>query len=543
MTALFDRVRKNGRSVMRRRLESYLFASAILLTTAGCAGDGGRAKHVPQQAEFNIKQVTEEVMTYAAREPERALDAIDSLRCIGLPDYQADLLRVRVYNQGLEGTMLDSAITIGERLVRLEVAQNNLGYRQDLLEALVNACRQKHDFERAIRWGSELTALCREKGEETEALRNEAELGLYITHTGRQQQGLAKIDSVLAALRSVRKFNELDAWTIASKRKITVLKETGHPEQVIPVARDIIDRLTDYELHPDDFRDGTYREPSDDDRQGYIDFYRAQAYGFLAEAYARSGNDQEARAFLDKFEQSDYGQTLDGRKSIAPTWIMLGETRKLEAMYEDLTTARFREYEQNLEIERQKAKAEHSRQVAFRLGLLVVLLLSVIGILIYYQRVITKKNRVLAREISEAIEYKEKSLLSKEKEKRVRPDTPELSSLNDAQLFQFFREAILGDELFLNPSLDRQQLMDKYHISKDRIGAAFKQGSEYESLIDFLNDCRLDYSTKLLATRPDMTVGEIAAASGFASIKTFGRNFKRRFTLTPTEFREQRQQL
>ena len=528
---------------MRRRLESYLFASAILLTTAGCAGDGGRAKHVPHQAEFNIKQVTEEVMTYAAREPERALDAIDSLRRIGLPDYQADLLRVRAYNQGLEGTMLDSAITIGERLVRLEVVQNNLGYRQDLLEALVNACRQKHDFERAIRWGSELTALCREKGEETEALRNEAELGLYITHTGRQQQGLAKIDSVLAALRSVRKFNELDAWTIASKRKIIVLKETGHPEQVIPVARDIIDRLTDYELHPDEFRDGTYREPSDDDRQGYIDFYRAQAYGFLAEAYARSGNDQEARAFLDKFEQSDYGQTLDGRKSIAPTWIMLGETRKLEAMYEDLTTARFREYEQNLEIERQKAKAEHSRQVAFRLGLLVVLLLSVIGILIYYQRVITKKNRVLAREISEAIEYKEKSLLSKEKEKRVRPDTPELSSLNDAQLFQFFREAILGDELFLNPSLDRQQLMDKYHISKDRIGAAFKQGSEYESLIDFLNDCRLDYSTKLLATRPDMTVGEIAAASGFASIKTFGRNFKRRFTLTPTEFREQRQQL
>ena len=543
MTALFDRVRKNGRSVMRRRLESYLFASAILLTTAGCAGDGGRAKHVPHQAEFNIKQVTEEVMTYAAREPERALDAIDSLCCIGLPDYQADLLRVRVYNQGLEGTMLDSAITIGERLVRLEVAQNNMGYRQDLLEALVNACRQKHDFERAIRWSSELTALCREKGEETEALRNEAELGLYITHTGRQQQGLAKIDSVLAALRGVRKFNELDAWTIASKRKITVLKETGHPEQVIPVARDIIDRLTDYELHPDEFRDGTYREPSDDDRQGYIGFYRAQAYGFLAEAYARRGNDQEARAFLDKFEQSDYGQTLDGRKSIAPTWIMLGETRKLEAMYEDLTTARFREYEQNLEIERQKAKAEHSRQVAFRLGLLVVLLLSVIGILIYYQRVITKKNRVLAREISEAIEYKEKSLLSKEKEKRVRPDTPELSSLNDAQLFQFFREAILGDERFLNPSLDRQQLMDKYHISKDRIGAAFKQGSEYESLIDFLNDCRLDYSTKLLATRPDMTVGEISAASGFASIKTFGRNFKRRFTLTPTEFREQRQQL
>ena len=516
---------------------------AVLLMTAGCAGNGSKTKSGPQPADFNMKQVTEEVMTYAAREPERALDAIDSLRYLGLPYYQADLLRVRVYNQGLEGTFLDSAITIGERLARFEVAQNNLEYRQDLLETLVNACRQKHDFERAIRWGSELTVLCREKGEETEALRNEAELGLFITHMGRQQEGLAKIDSVLTALQGVRKFNELDAWTIAAKRKITILKETGHPEQVIPVARDIIDRLTDYQLHPDDFRDGTYREPSDEDRQGYIDFYRAQAYGYLAEAYARNGEHQEAREFLEEYEHSDYGQTLDGRKSIAPTWIMLGETRKLEAMYEDLTAARFREYEQRIEIDRQKEKAEHARQMALGLGLLVVLLFSVIGILTYYQRVITKKNRVLAREISEAIGYKGKSLQLKEKEKQVRPDTSELSSLTDAQLFQFFREAILGDELFLNPSLDRQQLMDTYHISKDRIGAAFKQGSEFESLIDFLNDCRLDYSTKLLATRPDMNIGEVATASGFASLKTFGRNFKRRFTLTPTEYREQRQQM
>ena len=511
--------------------------TAILLMTVGCTGDGGKTMSVSQQADFNMKQVTEEVMTYAAREPERALDVIDSLRCVGLPDYQADLLRVRVYNQGLEGTMLDSAITIGERLARLEVAQNNLEYRQDLLESLVNACRQKHDFERAIKWCSELTALCREKGEETEALRNEAELGLYITHIGRQQEGLAKIDSVLNVLQGVRKFNELDAWTIAARRKVTVLKEAGHTELVIPIAREIIDRLTDYELHPDDFRDGTYREPSDDDRQGYIDFYRAQAYGYLAEAYARSGNNQEARAFLDKFEQSDYGQTLDGRKSIAPTWIMLGDNQKLETIYEDLTTSRFREYEQKTEIERQKEKATHARQVALGLALLVVLLMLVIGNLIYYQRVITRKNKVLAREISEAIEYKEK-YLQKEKGKHVRPDTSDLSSMDDGQLFQFFREAIVGDELFLNPSLDRQQLMDTYHVSKDRIGAAFKQGSEYDSLIDFLNDCRLDYSTKLLASRPDMTIGEVASASGFASFKTFGRNFKRRFALTPTEYRE-----
>lgn len=520
----------------KRQILHIVFLLVILTLTAGCNKER-------ESASPDIRQATARVMDLAALEPERALEAIDSLKGAGLPKYQADLLLVRVYGMGLEGKMLDSAIIIGEQLMTLKEAKENLGYREDVLEALVNACRLQHDNERAIRWGGELVKLCREKNEETEALRNEAELGMHITHIGRQTEGLAKIDSVLTKLEKVRKFNELDAWIIAAKRKISVLKENDRHSDVIPVANRIIDRLTDYEQHPKDFRDSTYREPSDEDRQGYIDFYRAQAYGFLAEAYALSGNDHQAREFLAKFEQSDYGQTLDGRKMIAPTWIMLGETLKLENMYEDLTTARFREYEQKMEIERQKAKATHSRQVALGLGLLAILLISVIGLLIYYQRVITRKNRVLAREISEAIEYKERTLLFKEKGKHVCPDTSELSSLSDAQLFQFLRDTILGNELFLNPSLDRQQLMDTYHISKDRIGAAFKQGSEFESLIDFLNDCRLNYSTRLLAMRPDMAIGEIATASGFASLKTFGRNFKRRFTLTPSEYREQRRQI
>ena len=321
---------------MYKRLILHIVIFMALLTlVAGC-------KKGRDVASPDIRQATARVMDLAAREPERALEAIDSLKGAGLPKYQADLLRVRVYGMGLEGKMLDSAIIIAEQLMTLKEAKENLGYREDVLEALVNACRLQHDNERAIRWGGELVKLCREKNEETEALRNEAEVGMHITHIGRQTEGLAKIDSVLTKLENVRKFNELDAWIIAAKRRITVLKEIDRHSDVIPVANRIIDRLTDYEQHPEDFRDSTYREPSDEDRQGYIDFYRAQAYGFLAEAYALSGNDHQTREFLAKFEQSDYGQTLDGRKTIAPTWIMLGETLKLENMYEDLTTARFR---------------------------------------------------------------------------------------------------------------------------------------------------------------------------------------------------------
>ena len=566
---------------------------AVLTLTGSCTEDDSSSSH--DGSVTDIKQVTERVMTYAAEEPERALDVIDSLRTEGLADYQADLLRVRVYSQSLEGKMLDSAIVISERLMELPVAKENQGYREDLLEALVNACRLQHDFERALKWSGELVTLCREKGEETEALRNEAEIGLYLTHVGRQQEGVSKIDSVLAVLSidhstltidhsaaqgnavghngqcsmvngQLFKFNELDAWVIAAKRKITVLKEAGQTEQIIPVAHSIIDRLTDYEQHPDDYGDGTYRKPSDEDRQGYIDFYRAQAYGYMAEAYARNGESQKAHECLEKFEQSDYGQTLDGRKMIAPTWVLLGETEKMEAMYEDLTTVRFRDYEQRMEIERQKAEASLWHIITWLVAV-IALLLACFGVYYFLRhREETRKNRILARQITEAMDYKEKYLNSlewrveSEEGLARRPalelcslatkgtqegesqfasaqeDTP-LESMSNEALFAHISQAILRDKLFLDPAFDRQAAIDRFHLSKERIGAAFSQGSDYASISDFINECRLEYAVNLLNDQPSLPVSQVAQASGFSDANYFGRKFKERFGLSPTAYR------
>ena len=496
---------------------------------------------VTPKAPTDIKQVTERVMTLAAEEPERALEVIDSLRTDGLPDYQADLLRVRIYNQGLEGKMLDSSVIIGERLMELPVAQENLGYRQDLLETLLNACRLRHDFERAIRWSSELVTLCRHNGEETEALRNEAEMGLYLTHVGRQQEGLAKIDSVLAVLGSVRKFNELDAWTIAAKRKITVLKEAGLTDQIIPVAHSIITRLTDYEQHPDDYHDGTYREPSDEDRQGYIDFYRTQAYGFMAEAYARNGESQKARDCLEKFEQSDYGQTLDGRKMITPTWVLLGETEKMETMFEDLTTARFRDYEQKMEIERQKAEASLWHIITWLVAV-IALLLACFAVYYYLRhREETRKNRILARQITEAMDYKEKYSALRESKGKVHDlgfaINQATSPLDSETLFAHISQTIVREKLFLDPAFDRQAAIDYFHLSKERIGAAFAQGSDYASISDFINECRLEYAVNLLNDQPVLPVSQVAQACGFSDANYFGRKFRERFGLSPSQYR------
>ena len=196
----------------------------------------------------------------------------------------------------------------------------------------------------------------------------------------------------------------------------------------------------------------------------------------------------------------------------------------------------------------------------YRLLTLVIIagLVAALAFAIYFfykRRETNKKNRVLAREIAEAIEYKEKwekqsiSESALEKDKSLSSEdahgtatltqSEEVGSAatSDSELFNQLRDVILREQLYLDPSLDRQKLVDRFGLSKERIGAAFAQGSPFKSLIEFLNDCRLPYAAKMLTEHPELSVAEVAQASGFPSADTCGRNFKQKYTLTPSAYR------
>ena len=91
----------------------------------------------------------------------------------------------------------------------------------------------------------------------------------------------------------------------------------------------------------------------------------------------------------------------------------------------------------------------------------------------------------------------------------------------------------------VNPRFKERLRVGDFHLSKERIGAAFSQGSEFPTIADFINHCRLEYAKELLAVSPEMTVDDIASASGFGTRRTFSRLFKERYSITPTEYRNQ----
>ena len=512
---------------MKQALHLILFVAILALLIVGCTGKDV-TKRMPQPTDtLYTKQKAMDVYDY---QPERALQIVDSAVIVGnISEVWADGLRARIYSwtlmgqtvdsllHGPEGVRFDSARVIGERLLLHDSLKANIGMRQDVLEVLVYVARQQQDTARWLRCSQELVEVCHLQGEdaEPEALRTEAEMGAVLCMMGRREQGMARLDSVIAILdsREHRQFNWLDASVIAMKRKMSVLNDEEKYIETIPLARRIIDRLDDYERHPQDYHDGTYREPADStERADYINFYRTQMQSRLTAAYAAIGEQGSMQDIYEQIEQSV--RDVTAREHIA----------------------RYHALEQ--QMLRQEAESR-SRMMTFVAvasvsGLLVILLFT--GYLFFQKRRIQQKNRVLAQQLTEFYD-------------NTRPESAESSAaadsklstdpINPEDLYHHIRDEVNRLQLYTDPGFGRQSIIERFHLTKDQASRVFSQGSEHSNISSFINDCRLDHARRLLVSRPDMAIGDIATASGFGVRTTFTRSLKAKYGITPTEFREQ----
>ena len=186
--------------------------------------------------------------------------------------------------------------------------------------------------------------------------------------------------------------------------------------------------------------------------------------------------------------------------------------------------------------------------ISIAVAILALLILAFAVYVFRQWRATKEKNRILAKQITEAVEYREKL-----REHGVSPFTGEMASaeetseglsisdftsLTDEQLFLCLRDLIESEKLFLQPDFGRQTLIDRTGLSKDRIGAAFAQGSDSNSLPAYVRELRLDYAIRLMNAQPDITVEQVSQTSGFTSADTFTRNFRAKYGMTPTAYKQ-----
>ncbi len=298
----------------------------LIMTLLSCGKGEQSVKHIE-----NIKDRPyhpDSILVTYAKNPERALVLLDSAALLGTIDaYNEQFVRATIYSKSLEEQRQDSALAICEALLQNDSVKNNAGNYENVLNLLINISHIKADYNEYLRWSLMKAELCRNQDEEVELLRTEAEIGLVMTRLGRIEEGIAKIDNSISQLDKEGSTDRLDAFIIASKRKITVLNEQGRYQETLPLAHRMLERLSHYEQHAAEYANDSYRLPRNHipgERSHYIDFCRAQAYGFLAIAYARTGNVQQAREYLAMFNQSGYGQTFSARRMIIPAQMALG---------------------------------------------------------------------------------------------------------------------------------------------------------------------------------------------------------------------------
>ena len=395
----------------------------------------------------------------------------------------------------------------------------------------------------------------------------------------------------------------------------------------------MLDLLADYEQHPDEYHDGTYREPPVNMRPVYIDFYRAQAYMFMVEVYAKAHkaplsppegdtiapaqktNEAPSGAVggawgavggaLSLFENTAYAKSFQARRDMAPTYGLLGQYDKMLAIHDEqeallrqqgdtlcaeyatilrdramvaearghnaealrlrnayemltatlnarllkgkahLYAARLHAAEQQREIERGRVRANRAGTLATAVGIIAIIAMLFAAYAIRQRRKTDRKNRVLAREITEAIEYKEKIralekqlLTPRSAELESSAEQEEQNTPNPAALFSQIAQTIRDDNLYLDPSFDRQAAAVRFGVSTRQIGTAFSQGSPYKSLPGFIRDLRLEHACRLLVAHPDMSIREVSEASGFTNNSTFSSVFLKKYEITPTVYRQ-----
>lgn len=103
-------------------------------------------------------------------------------------------------------------------------------------------------------------------------------------------------------------------------------------------------------------------------------------------------------------------------------------------------------------------------------------------------------------------------------------------------LFRKLDNYIRQNQLYLQPTISRSDLVRKLHINNTRFARIIKENTG-TNLNGYLNELRLSHAIGLLKEHPEYTLKAIAEASGIHSMPTFHQLFKDKFDMTPAEFK------
>ena len=562
---------------------SRLLCFALVLSAAvSCGGRVDRGAAKVQAHGIHTEQMA---MSNYIEDPDRALVLIDSAALEGnISAERALFLRGCVYL--VDESRQDSLLILLEPAFRTGFLSEE--GRENILSLMLSYYRMNGNFAEQSRIAGELAVYYHRIGNSVMCSRMQIEEGSVKNKLGQAEEGVPQIERALADLSPLTSREGLDAVVLGNQALIQYYAEEDDPAHIIDCAEQMLRAIEEYEANP-----GHFSEEPTDERAQYVDFRKASAYSYLALGNAKAGNRAEADKWAAAFESTknssslsrrrvitsayfemgrydkvseeldafcrawgadtlhyNYGESLRMRSVIARSQGRYGESLSYMERYMDLTgklmdeqsRAEAGQYAVQYRLNEEKlARAAAEAKLARRNSLIIIFavvlcFLIVFLVFVLWQRNQTRsKNRALSRQIMETLEYKDR-LDKGRKHSDYQISHSSIARMDAPSLYRFLSAAIRDKELYLDPTFGRQMLNNRFGVSYNQIGRAFS--SAETTLPIFITDLRLEYACKLLVKDRNRSISDIALSSGFTSAVSFGRSFKRKFSLTPSEYRQ-----
>ena len=206
--------------------------------------------------------------------------------------------------------------------------------------------------------------------------------------------------------------------------------------------------------------------------------------------------------------------------------------------------ARIDEFRTQYEVDMHIAEKERNlHNFLFALGG-CILLLIILGGYIYYSRQITKKNRTLVKQmfqLQQEQEQKETELLAKTTFETATVLQSESDAVNlcpesrKDKICLALRDLMLKEKVYRDETLSRTSLTTRLGINRYALEDAFMFcfGTPFSEYINLL---RLNDSIVMLQ-ESDLSMEEISEKVGYGTLRTFQRQFKEKYDMSPKEYR------
>lgn len=264
---------------------------------------------------------------------------------------------------------------------------------------------------------------------------------------------------------------------------------------------------------------------------------------------------KEALRMLDKAIENKGKKVSEEEGLKIMTLIKMGETDRAVQLFYDIIknmnelhnadfNARLDEIKTQYEVDKYIAEKERNRIYFFFALSGCLLLLVILSVTFYYNRVITRKNVGLYKKIKEqdrlAEELAQMRALQKARPESGLPhELPEESAEDRQQkeLVDRLHDYLLSDRKFISVDINRNEIVSALGTNKNALSEAVKTVTG-KTLMEYIRTIQLEEARRLLDDNPELTNEKLAFDCGFNALTTFYRLFRKQYGITPNEYRK-----